>query len=108
MLAYRGSAFTKLDASRAEPERLPRNTPGWTVSSGRKVARPAFSLRSRAMPALAAASFSTTMFCSAPPKAVSMAVSLPGSTLRMADTGPMTPRRRRADAARITVLTECW
>ena len=79
--------MTRLDASRAEPERLPRKKPGWTVSSGRKVARPAFSLRSRAMPALAAASFSATMFCSAPPNAVSMATSRPGSTLKIDDTG---------------------
>ena len=108
ILAYRFSALTRADASFAEPDSRPRNTPGWTVSSGRNVARPAFSLRSRAMPALAAASFSTTMFCSAPPRAVSMATSRPGSTSRMADTGPMTPRSRRADAARITVLTEFW
>ena len=92
----------------SELDSFPRNTPGWTVSSGRKVARPAFSLRSRAMPALAAASFSTTMFCRAPPSAVSMATSRPGSTRRMEDTGPMMPRSRRADAARITVLTEFW
>ena len=60
------------------------------------------------MPALAAASFSVTMFCSAPPNAVSMATSRPGSTLKIDDTGPMMPRRRRADAARMTVLTEFW
>jgi len=108
MSLYRASAWTRLLASLAEPDSFPRNTPGWTVSSGRKVARPAFSLRSRAMPALAAASFSTTMFCRAPPSAVSMATSRPGSTRRMEDTGPMMPRSRRADAARITVLTEFW
>ena len=83
-------------------------TPGCTVSSGRKVARPALSLRSRAMAALAAASFSTTMFCRAAPSAVSTATSQPGSTFRMADTGPMMPRRRRAPAARMTALTEFW
>ena len=108
ILAYRASACTRLEASRAEPVSRPRNTPGWTVSSGRKVARPAFSLRSRAMPALAAASLSTTIFCNAPPSAVSMATSRPGSTRRMEDTGPMMPRSRRADAARMTVLTEFW
>ena len=108
MLSYRRSACTRLDARRAVPERRPRNTPGWTVSSGRKVARPALSLLSRAMAALAAASFSTTMFCKAPPRAVSTATSQPGSTVRMADTGPMTPRRRRAPAARMTALTEFW
>ena len=60
------------------------------------------------MPALAAASFSTTMFCSAPPNAVSMATSRPGSTLKIDDTGPMMPRRRRAPAAHMTALTEFW
>ena len=108
MLSYRASACTRLEASRAVPDSRPRNTPGCTVSSGRKVARPALSLRSRAMAALAAASFSTTMFCRAAPSAVSTATSQPGSTFRMADTGPMMPRRRRAPAARITALTEFW
>ena len=60
------------------------------------------------MAAFAAASFSTTMFCNAPPSAVSTATSQPGSTLRISDTGPMMPRRRRAAAARITALTEFW
>ena len=57
MFWYRASARTRLLASRADRGSSPRNSPGWTVSSGRKVARPAFSRRSRAMPALAAASF---------------------------------------------------
>ena len=33
---------------------------------------------------------------------------LAGSTFKMADTGPMMPRRRRAPAARMTALTEFW
>ena len=45
------------------------------VSKGKKVARPAFSWRRNAMAALAAASFSTTMFWAAAPRAISMAVS---------------------------------
>ena len=108
IFSYRGSACTSAEASRAVPDSRPRNTPGCTVSSGKKVARPAWSLRNRAMAAFAAASFSTTMFCSAPPSAVSMATSHPGSTFRMVDTGPRTPRRRRAPAARMTARTEFW
>ena len=60
------------------------------------------------MAALAAASFSTTMFCMAAPRAVSTATSHPGSTVRMEDTGPMIPRSRPPAAACMTARTECW
>ena len=109
MLSYFLSYFTRPEATRALPER--RAASKWvpfTVSSGKKVARPAFSSRKKAMAALAAVSPSTTMFCSAKPSAVSMAISYPGSTVRMLLTGPMMPRSRRFCAARITVFTLCW
>ena len=107
MFRYRSSARTRLLASRACRGSSPRNSPSWTVSRGRKVARPAFSRRSRAMPALAAASFSTTMFCRAAPRAVSTASSHPASTVKMEDTGPTTPCSRPPAAACITARTEC-
>jgi len=76
MLSYFASHFTKSAATRAEPERREGSMRvPLTVSSGRKVARPAFSSRKKAMAALAAASPSTTMFCKAKPRAVSMASS---------------------------------
>ena len=76
MLSYLASHFTKSAATRAEPERREASIRApLTVSSGKKVARPAFSSRKKAMAALAALSPSTTMFCSAKPSAVSMASS---------------------------------
>ena len=91
MFWYFGSALTRLLANFAPAGTVPRNTPGCTVSSGKKVARPARSLRSRAMAALAADSFSTTMYCNAPPRAVSMATSHPGSTCRIPGHRPDDP-----------------
>ena len=76
MLSYLASHFTRSAATRALPERREESSRvPLMVSRGRKVARPAFSSRKKAMAALAAASPSTTMFCKAKPRAVSMASS---------------------------------
>ena len=108
IFAYFSSYVTRLLASTAPSGKRPLKLPGLTVSSGKNVARPARSSRKKAMAALAAVSFSTTMFCKAKPSAVSMATSYPGLTERMVDTGPVTPRRRRFAAAFITALTLLW
>ena len=60
------------------------------------------------MARLATPSFSTTMFCMAAPRAISMAVAYSFSTRTSSETGPMTPWREPLAACFITVLTLFW
>ena len=95
-----GAVSTRSAATSAVPVRRPLNRLPCTVSSGRKVARPARSSFKKVMAARAQPWSCTTMFCSAKPSAVSIAISYPLRTLRIPATGPMMPaaahRPRRA------------
>jgi GTP-binding protein len=70
---------------------------------GRNVARPAFVLFKNLMASLAARSSSTTMFETAAPRAVSMAVTYSPETVRILETGPHMPERL---LSLITAFTE--
>ena len=77
----------------------------FTVVRGRKVARPWSRCFKKLMAALASPSVSTTIFCIAAPRAVSMATAYSPGTLIMRVTGPHMPFSIPRPDSLITALT---
>ena len=75
------------------------------VVRGKKVARPRSRCFNRLMALLASCSVSTTIFCMAPPRAVSSATAYSPGTFKMRETGPQIPERIPRPASFITAFT---
>ena len=109
MPAYFSSHWHSREAMPTKPGRSSisrwSSTAPRMVVRGRKVARPRSRCCSSRMAALASCSVSTTMFCMAPPRAVSRATAYSFGVLSSWVTGPHTPRRMPRPASFITAFT---